>query len=221
MKITGSLCEICKEKAFVYCWADSAFLCWNCDYKVHQANFLVARHLRHVLCTVCNSFCQSQCSTLSSSSSSSSDCVSTTNESSSSDFNPKRVFVKSKTKSRSTQVSDSNTFEEGIFAVWCKELGVNRHCVVPTATSALRFCLERLAVLPFRLSLPAAFWIGLRMSGAATRQNLRRLEELCGVAAKLIVAMEPRVARAMRLRRRGITQEQKQDLEEGWAECNV
>lgn len=50
----------------------------------------------------------------------------------------------------------------------------------------------------------------------ASWQNLKRLEELSGVPAKLIVAVEPRVARVMRLRRRI-----SQDLEEGWAECNV
>ena len=96
---------------------------------------------------------------------------------------------------------------------------MNQYSVVPTATSALHFCLERLAVLPFKLSLAAAFWIGLRMSGDmsfATWQNLRRLEELSGVPAKLIVGVEPRLARAMWLRRRI-----RQDLKEGWAECNV
>ncbi|XP_022720986.1 B-box zinc finger protein 32-like [Durio zibethinus] len=238
---TGKLCELCKEEAFVYCWADAAFLCWNCDYKVHHANFLVARHLRHILCTKCKSFCQlqsqSQCkassfeeknhpmpsSTLSFSSS---DSLST-NESSATDFKPKRVFVKSGSRSTKSVHSSSTLHSgvskidrfEGTFAIWCKKLALNRHSVASTATSALRFCLERLAVRPIRLSLAAAFWIGLRMSGdmsVATWQNLRRLEELSGVPAKLIVAMEPRLARAMRLRRRI-----RQDLEEGWAECNL
>ncbi|OMO76117.1 hypothetical protein CCACVL1_15913 [Corchorus capsularis] len=107
----------------------------------------------------------------------------------------------------------------------CKEeaskLGLSRHAVVPTATSALRLCLERLPVLPFRVSLAAAFWVGLRLTGGdmsiATSQNLRRLEEHSGVPAKLIVAIEPKLARVMRLRRRRF----RQDLEEGWAECNV
>ncbi|WRX26444.1 B-box-type zinc finger - like 10 [Theobroma cacao] len=45
MKSAGKLCELCQEEAFVYCLADAAFLCWQCDDKVHQANFLVARHL--------------------------------------------------------------------------------------------------------------------------------------------------------------------------------
>lgn len=90
---------------------------------------------------------------------------------------------------------------------------------MPRATSALRFCLHRLAVLPLRLSLAAAFWIGLRMTrdmSVATWQNLRRLEDVSGEPAKLIVGVEARVARGMRLRRR-----MREDLEEGWAECNV
>ncbi|XVE89266.1 hypothetical protein DITRI_Ditri19aG0189300 [Diplodiscus trichospermus] len=123
--------------------------------------------------------------------------------------------------SSATSVSElSNTnMLEGIFSIWCKKLGLNRNSVVPAAISALRFCLEQLAVLPFRQSLATAFWIGLGMSGdmsVSTWQNLRRLEELSGIPAKLIVAVERRVARAMRLRKRI-----KQDLEEGWAECNV
>ncbi|XVF23208.1 hypothetical protein REPUB_Repub13aG0017200 [Reevesia pubescens] len=253
---TGKLCELCKEEAFVYCLADAAFLCRKCDNKVHQANFLVARHLRHILCTRCKSFSHSLCpiraspsqsqyshdhlckaccldktnhplpmpcsSTLSFSSSD--DCLST-NESSSTDFKPKRTLVKSRSRSTkpihsssSTEVSNTNKLE-GIFAIWCKKLGLNRNSVVPTAMSALRFCSERLAMLPFRLSLAATFWLGLRMSGdrsVATWKNLRMLEELSGVPTKLIVAVEPRLTRVMRLRRR-ITQ----DLEEGWAECNV
>ncbi|XWS20645.1 hypothetical protein CRYUN_Cryun31cG0120700 [Craigia yunnanensis] len=254
---TGKLCELCKEQAFVYCSADAAFLCRSCDYKVHQANFLVARHLRHLVCTKCKSFCQLEpiwglpsqsqysdhhlckaCSlektnhpmpstlSFSSRSSSSSDCLSS-NESSSTDLKTKRIFVKSRSRSTKSIHSPSTSLSvvsntnrlESIFAIWCKKLGLNRRSFVPRATSALQFCLERLAVLPFRLSLAAAFWIGLRMSGdmsVATWQNLRRLEELSGMPAKLIVAVEPRLARAMRLRRRI-----RQDFEEGWAECNV
>ncbi|KAL6996107.1 hypothetical protein U1Q18_006246 [Sarracenia purpurea var. burkii] len=47
----GGLCELCDRKAVLYCPSDSAFLCWNCDAKVHQANFLASRHVR---CTVCS-----------------------------------------------------------------------------------------------------------------------------------------------------------------------
>lgn len=37
----------------MYCDSDQASLCWDCDLKVHGANFLVARHSRTLLCQVC------------------------------------------------------------------------------------------------------------------------------------------------------------------------
>ncbi|XP_052174492.1 B-box zinc finger protein 32 [Diospyros lotus] len=46
-------CELCHAEAALYCPFDSAFLCWNCDSTVHQANFLVARHVRCTLCSHC------------------------------------------------------------------------------------------------------------------------------------------------------------------------
>ncbi|KAJ6763745.1 hypothetical protein OIU79_024317 [Salix purpurea] len=46
-------CELCKSAARTYCESDQANLCWNCDAKVHGANFLVARHARAVLCQSC------------------------------------------------------------------------------------------------------------------------------------------------------------------------
>ncbi|KAL4271506.1 hypothetical protein GQ457_13G018800 [Hibiscus cannabinus] len=245
---TGNLCELCKEEASVYCSADSAFLCWNCDYKVHHANFLVSRHLRRILCTKCKSFCQSEhlwglhsqsshhlckaccssekpsdpmpCSTLSFSSASScdSDCLSTS-ESSSNDSKPKRVCVKSRSSTGShSGVSDTDGLE-GVLTVWCRKLGLKQHSsVVSAAASALRFCVERLKGLPFRLSLAAAFWLGLRGSREASWRNLKRVEELSGVPGKVIVAVEPRLARAMRMR---MGKRIRADMEEGWAECNA
>ncbi|KAK6134873.1 hypothetical protein DH2020_031357 [Rehmannia glutinosa] len=41
--------------ARIYCESDQASLCWDCDAKVHSANFLVARHSRNLLCHVCQS----------------------------------------------------------------------------------------------------------------------------------------------------------------------
>lgn len=46
-------CELCKNTARVYCESDDARLCWSCDAKVHSANFLVARHVRNLLCHSC------------------------------------------------------------------------------------------------------------------------------------------------------------------------
>ncbi|KAF8391437.1 hypothetical protein HHK36_023742 [Tetracentron sinense] len=39
----------------MYCESDQACLCWDCDAKVHCANFLVERHSRSLLCHVCQS----------------------------------------------------------------------------------------------------------------------------------------------------------------------
>lgn len=48
-------CELCRSVARTHCESDQASLCWTCDYKVHTANFLVARHSRTLLCHVCQS----------------------------------------------------------------------------------------------------------------------------------------------------------------------
>jgi hypothetical protein len=39
----------------MYCESDQASLCWDCDGKVHGANFLVAKHMRCLLCSACQS----------------------------------------------------------------------------------------------------------------------------------------------------------------------
>ncbi|PIA58227.1 hypothetical protein AQUCO_00500283v1 [Aquilegia coerulea] len=48
-------CELCNKPARMYCESDQASLCWECDFKVHSANFLVAKHSRNLLCHVCQS----------------------------------------------------------------------------------------------------------------------------------------------------------------------
>ncbi|KAH6785591.1 hypothetical protein C2S51_038046 [Perilla frutescens var. frutescens] len=48
-------CELCKGTARIHCESDQANLCWDCDAKVHSANFLVARHSRNLLCRLCQS----------------------------------------------------------------------------------------------------------------------------------------------------------------------
>ncbi|KAJ4703339.1 Zinc finger, B-box [Melia azedarach] len=50
-----SKCELCDSPAKMYCESDQASLCWDCDNKVHGANFLVAKHVRTLLCHVCQS----------------------------------------------------------------------------------------------------------------------------------------------------------------------
>ncbi|KAK4398432.1 hypothetical protein Sango_1318700 [Sesamum angolense] len=46
-------CELCSNPARMFCESDQASLCWDCDEKVHAANFLVAKHSRNLLCHVC------------------------------------------------------------------------------------------------------------------------------------------------------------------------
>ncbi|XWS51987.1 hypothetical protein CRYUN_Cryun11dG0029000 [Craigia yunnanensis] len=46
-------CELCGGLARMHCESDQANLCWDCDVKVHGANFLVAKHSRTLLCHVC------------------------------------------------------------------------------------------------------------------------------------------------------------------------
>lgn len=50
------LCSLCgKRSARMVCESDQAKLCWDCDHKVHSANFLVEKHLRILLCRLCQS----------------------------------------------------------------------------------------------------------------------------------------------------------------------
>jgi len=48
-------CALCKKRAAMVCDSDEAKLCWECDDKVHSANFLVAKHSRVLLCRSCHS----------------------------------------------------------------------------------------------------------------------------------------------------------------------
>ncbi|XP_022986418.1 B-box domain protein 30-like [Cucurbita maxima] len=47
------MCELCNSRASLYCQADDAYLCRKCDKWVHGANFLALRHIRCILCSVC------------------------------------------------------------------------------------------------------------------------------------------------------------------------
>ncbi|CAA0835958.1 B-box type zinc finger family protein [Striga hermonthica] len=46
-------CDLCKNVASMYCNSDQASLCWDCDSRIHVANFLVAKHTRTLLCRAC------------------------------------------------------------------------------------------------------------------------------------------------------------------------
>jgi len=112
-----------------------------------------------------------------------------------------------------------NLRSEGVFVNWCKRLGLNGNLVVQRASRAMALCFGRLAS-PFRVSLAASFWFGLRLCGdksVTTWENLRRLEEVSGVPNKPIVTVEMKIEQALRSKR---LQLQKK-MEEGWAECSV
>ena len=47
--------ELCKLAAGMYCESDQASLWRDCDAKVRRTNFLVARHVRCLLCRTCQS----------------------------------------------------------------------------------------------------------------------------------------------------------------------
>lgn len=245
------VCELCKGEAGVYCDSDAAFLCFDCDSNVHNANFLVARHIRRVICSGCGSITGnpfsgdtpslnrvtcSSCSpgnkeldsiSCSSSSTLSSACISSTETTR---FENTRKGVKTTSSSSSVRnipgrslrdrlKRSRNLRSEGVFVNWCKRLGLNGSLVVQRATRAMALCFGRLA-LPFRVSLAASFWFGLRLCGdksATTWENLRRLEEVSGVPNKLIVTVEMKIEQALRSKR---LQLQKK-MEEGWAECSV
>ncbi|EOY29267.1 CONSTANS-like 4 [Theobroma cacao] len=52
--MASKLCDSCKSAtATLFCRADSAFLCSNCDSKIHAANKLASRHSRVWVCEVC------------------------------------------------------------------------------------------------------------------------------------------------------------------------
>ncbi|XP_022966086.1 zinc finger protein CONSTANS-LIKE 5-like [Cucurbita maxima] len=52
--VVNKPCDSCKTAAAaVYCRPDSAFLCLNCDTKIHGANKLASRHDRVWMCEVC------------------------------------------------------------------------------------------------------------------------------------------------------------------------
>ncbi|PIN23872.1 hypothetical protein CDL12_03383 [Handroanthus impetiginosus] len=239
-------CELCKGDAAVFCSSDAAFLCWTCDAKVHEANFLVARHLRHYLCSNCRNFtgqgfsgvgfhpfpatCPSCLSDSAvndldslSSSSNSSDCISSTTS-------PAKEYSCGSRDALSLDSFSSAAFgkrrrrgdywkAEGIFVNWCDKLGVGVGVVVRMARRALRVCMERWTVLPFRVSLAASMWLGLRLSGEKsvhTWHVLKRLEEISGVPAKVIVAAASKLERALRGERQ--KHRRRLELKEGWAE---
>lgn len=257
--LSSKLCELCNDQAALFCPSDSAFLCFHCDAKVHQANFLVARHLRLTLCSHCNSLTKkrfSPCSppppalcpscsrnssgdsdlrSVSTSSSSSSTCVSSTQSSaitqkiniissnrkqfpdsdSNGEVNSGRCNL---VRSRSVKLRDPRA-ATCVFMHWCTKLQMNREeRVVQTACSVLGICFSRFRGLPLRVALAACFWFGLKTTedkSKSTSQSLKKLEEISGVPAKIILATELKLRKIMKTNNR-----QPQAMEESWAESS-
>ncbi|XP_057769795.1 B-box zinc finger protein 32-like [Salvia miltiorrhiza] len=236
------LCELCNAKAAVFCPSDAAFLCWTCDAKVHEANFLVARHVRLGVCSNCRSFtadlvagvgprpsanCRS-CPPESAeeddlgsiSSTSSSACASSTTTSP-----PEKVYSGDSSSSSRRRTSSRPRVgrlkaAEGVFADWCGKLGMETGSAARTACRALNSCGDRWTALPFRVCLAAAMWLGLRLSlerSVLTWRVLKRLEEISGVPAKIIVAAVSKLERGVRGGE--VDNRRRPQLEEGWAEC--
>ncbi|KAJ4964084.1 hypothetical protein NE237_024023 [Protea cynaroides] len=266
-------CELCNGDASLYCASDSAFLCWDCDARVHEANFLVARHVRQTLCSKCKaldgnrmsgvgfrpvySVCRlctpvpenDDCDSDSSISSASSACLpsaesfvtqapkkiqfgrtrpekivcsSSVSEISGDDSCiPAKFSELKKVKVlRSRAPTNVDVKAEGILVIWCRKLGLKSSRSVPLATHATHafgVCLNKLTILPFRVSLASALWFSWKLCEgmpASTYQNLKRLEQISGVPAKLILFAESKLAGVLK------TEETQLDKEEGWAECS-
>lgn len=46
-------CVVCQAAATLYCDNDKAFLCADCDHRIHSINAVAARHTRTRLCELC------------------------------------------------------------------------------------------------------------------------------------------------------------------------
>ncbi|KAL2932760.1 B-box zinc finger protein 32 [Bienertia sinuspersici] len=247
-------CELCDSLATVYCPSDNAFLCNSCDSKVHCANFLVARHLRSIICPNCrttdgNQFsgtgisssmrasCRNCSPTMedddeSDSLSSCSSCISSTGEggddAETASSTKRREKVEIRKRGKGKMVMDLKV--EGVLVNWCKRIGVLEdkeiNQVVNMAVELMGGCLDRIAVLPFRVSLAASFWVAVRVcrrgggvgvqlpsADSSACQDLKRVEQISGVPAKLILATEAKLARVIKRKR------SREDHKEGWAEC--
>lgn len=230
-------CELCTAEAKVYCPSDSAFLCRSCDAKVHGANFLVARHLRSSLCSNCGSSDGKRFSGAGISFPARNLCRSCSPERFPGDGEGEIDSLSSSCVSSTTDAGEEAAARmrrekggdgggggvvavavdkkvEGVLVNWCRRMAVDERRVVPTAMELLGGCFNRMTNMPFRVSLTASLWVAFRLcGGGATCQDLRKLEQISGVPAKLLLATESRLARALKRRR------SRENHEEGWAEC--
>ncbi|KAG6428767.1 hypothetical protein SASPL_106804 [Salvia splendens] len=216
------LCELCNANAAVFCPSDAAFLCRNCDVKVHEANFLVARHVRRTVCSNCRTFTGDFITGVGvgadADSLHSSLCPSCDDDdlgSLSSTTSPaNKVYSSSSSSSSGTRRKVVKA--ESVFNNWCDKLGIEDRSAARAACRALKACSDR---VPLRVCLAASMWLGLRLTlqkTLLTGRILKRLQEISGVPAKIILAAVSKLDRPHN-RRRPQPQPQLQ-LEEGWAE---
>ena len=197
-------CELCGGTAAVRCEPDAAFLCWSCDARVHTANFLVARHVRRPLLAECGAATPGDDGDLESES-----CCSSTRRDSASSGASSGESGGGGISSRKTlhfHRRDLGADAEGSVLSWCRRLGFG-DC--STALQAFRVGDRRMRAAPRRAVAAAAAWFVAGKAGNATA--LRRLEVCSGVPAKVILATEKRLSRAVRRCHVG-------DDAEGWAE---
>lgn len=237
MKKKARVCELCSGEATLYCASDAAYLCWSCDAGVHEANFLVARHVRRTLCTSCRRFdgrllsgaalrpirplcrgcfpeivdpCKSSPSSSSSSSSSPLSC------SSDCDSSTEKTGVRTGSRtcrSGSTLPEPGFKKAEGVLAIWARRLGLRSRGCLALALRAFGVCVRKFPVLPMRACLACALVLAANACeprGMSTWQ-LSRLEECSRVPRKLMLVGEAKLAGHVRV---------KEVEEEGWAECS-
>ncbi|KAF3432539.1 hypothetical protein FNV43_RR27279 [Rhamnella rubrinervis] len=129
---------------------------------------------------------------------------------------------KKKKSSKTTRLSTPICVDakaEGIFVNWCTNMGLNSNsAILPLVSQALNFCLGRSRALPSKVLLATSFWLGMKFYGnrsMCTFKNLKRLEEISGVPAKMILTVGLKIARELTARRG------RREVEEGWAECSA
>ncbi|XP_047963088.1 B-box zinc finger protein 32-like [Salvia hispanica] len=208
------LCELCNAHAAVFCPSDAAFLCRSCDVKVHDANFLVARHVRRTVCSNCRSFTGDFITGAGAGAESL--CPSCDDDDlgslSSTTSPPNKAYSGASSSSSSSFRTRSKT--ESVFNKWCGKLGIEDRSAATAraACRALKACSDR---VPLRVCLAASMWLGLRLTlpkTLLTGRILKRLQEISGVPAKIILAAVSKLDRPHNRRR------PQPQLEEGWAE---
>ncbi|GLJ15781.1 hypothetical protein SUGI_0259970 [Cryptomeria japonica] len=189
-------CELCSKDSALRCEADCANLCWECDAKVHSANFLVARHLRIVLCCRCHGQTRTAiCGAC-----------------------PRAKFRLCRTCSElgdSRQNADMKVLS--VLKRWCRALNLSSPWTVSLAMNLVekgRLKQRNLSRQKIRVYLAAALW-----SAASLCENegsltcLKRVEECSGIPVKLIVLAQSQLCSSLELEISG-------QGEEGSAECS-